>query len=151
MSNKKFFIETYGCQMNFADSEIVNSILIEDGMTVAPTAESADVILVNTCSIRENAGTKVWNRLKEIRHLKKINSDLTVGVLGCMAERIKDRIIEEEQLVDIVVGPDAYRDIPRLLSKVDDGRKAVNVLLSLEETYADIAPIRTTGMVFLLL
>ena len=131
--------------MNFADSEIVNSILIEDGMTVAPTAESADVILVNTCSIRENAETKVWNRLKEIRHLKKINSDLTVGVLGCMAERIKDRIIEEEQLVDIVVGPDAYRDIPRLLSEVDDGRKAVNVLLSLEETYADIAPIRTTG------
>lgn len=131
--------------MNFADSEIVNSILIEDGMTVAPTAESADVILVNTCSIRENAETKVWNRLKEIRHLKKTNSDLTVGVLGCMAERIKDRIIEEEQLVDIVVGPDAYRDIPRLLSEVDDGRKAVNVLLSLEETYADIAPIRTTG------
>ena len=145
MSNKKFFIETYGCQMNFADSEIVNSILIEDGMTVAPTAESADVILVNTCSIRENAETKVWNRLKEIRHLKKTNADLTVGVLGCMAERIKDRIIEEEQLVDIVVGPDAYRDIPRLLSEVDDGRKAVNVLLSLEETYADIAPIRTTG------
>lgn len=131
--------------MNFADSEIVNSILIEDGMTVAPTAESADVILVNTCSIRENAETKVWNRLKEIRHLKKTNADLTVGVLGCMAERIKDRIIEEEQLVDIVVGPDAYRDIPRLLSEVDDGRKAVNVLLSLEETYADIAPIRTTG------
>ncbi len=131
--------------MNFADSEIVNSILIEDGMTVAPTAESADVILVNTCSIRENAETKVWNRLKEIRHLKKTNADLTVGVLGCMAERIKDRIIEEEQLVDIVVGPDAYRDIPRLLSEVDDGRKAVNVLLSLDETYADIAPIRTTG------
>lgn len=131
--------------MNFADSEIVNSILIEDGMTVAPTAESADVILLNTCSIRENAETKVWNRLKEIRHLKKTNADLTVGVLGCMAERIKDRIIEEEQLVDIVVGPDAYRDIPRLLSEVDDGRKAVNVLLSLEETYADIAPIRTTG------
>lgn len=131
--------------MNFADSEIVNSILIEDGMTVAQTPESADVILVNTCSIRENAETKVWNRLKEIRHLKKSNSDLTVGVLGCMAERIKDRIIEEEQLVDIVVGPDAYRDIPRLLSEVDDGLKAINVLLSLEETYADIAPIRTTG------
>jgi len=131
--------------MNFADSEIVNSILIEDGMTATQTAESADVILVNTCSIRENAETKVWNRLKEFRHLKKANSDLTVGVLGCMAERIKDQIIEEEQLVDIVVGPDAYRDIPRLLAEVDDGRKAVNVLLSLEETYADIAPIRTTG------
>ena len=131
--------------MNFADSEIVNSILIEEGMTATQTAESADVILVNTCSIRENAETKVWNRLKEFRHLKKSNNDLTVGVLGCMAERIKDQIIEEEQLVDIVVGPDAYRDIPRLLAEVDDGRKAVNVLLSLEETYADIAPIRTTG------
>jgi tRNA-2-methylthio-N6-dimethylallyladenosine synthase len=131
--------------MNFADSEIVNSILIEDGMTATESADSADVILVNTCSIRENAETKVWNRLKEIRSLKKTNRDLTVGVLGCMAERIKDRIIEEEQLVDIVVGPDAYRDIPRLLAEVDDGRKAVNVLLSLEETYADIAPIRTTG------
>ena len=131
--------------MNFADSEIVNSILIEDGMTVAPDPESADVILVNTCSIRENAETKVWNRLKELRTIKKTNSELTVGVLGCMAERIKDRIIEEEHLVDIVVGPDAYRDIPRLLAEVDDGRKAVNVLLSLEETYADIAPVRTTG------
>ena len=107
--------------MNFADSEIVNSILIEEGMTTTQTAESADVILVNTCSIRENAETKVWNRLKEFRHLKKANSDITVGVLGCMAERIKDQIIEEEQLVDIVVGPDAYRDIPRLLAEVDDG------------------------------
>ncbi len=131
--------------MNFADSEIVNSILIEEGMTATESADTADVILVNTCSIRENAETKVWNRLKEIRSLKKTNNDLTVGVLGCMAERIKDKIIEEEQLVDIVVGPDAYRDIPRLLAEVDDGRKAVNVLLSLEETYADIAPIRTTG------
>lgn len=145
MSSKKFYIETYGCQMNFADSEIVNSILIEDGMLTAENAESADVILVNTCSIRENAETKVWNRLKEFRSLKKEKKELTVGVLGCMAERIKDRIIEEEHLVDIVVGPDAYRDIPRLIAEVEDGRKAVNVLLSLEETYADIAPIRTTG------
>ncbi|MEO1021418.1 MAG: tRNA (N6-isopentenyl adenosine(37)-C2)-methylthiotransferase MiaB [Bacteroidota bacterium] len=145
MSSKTFFIETYGCQMNFADSEIVNSILLEDGMSPATAPEKADVILVNTCSIRENAETKVWNRLKEFRHLKKTNEHLTVGVLGCMAERIKDRIIEQEHLVDIVVGPDAYRDIPRLLKEVDDGRKAVNVLLSLEETYADIAPVRTTG------
>lgn len=145
MSTKKFYIETYGCQMNFADSEIVNSILLEDGMIPATEAESADVVLVNTCSIRENAETKVWNRLKELRTLKKSNESLTVGVLGCMAERIKDRIIEQEHLVDIVVGPDAYRDIPRLLKEVDDGRKAVNVLLSLEETYADIAPVRTTG------
>lgn len=145
MSTKKFYIETYGCQMNFADSEIVNSILINDGMTAVNDALTADVILVNTCSIRENAETRVWNRLKEFRSLKKTNKELTVGVLGCMAERIKDKIIEEEHLVDIVVGPDAYRDIPRLIEEVEDGRKAVNVLLSLEETYADIAPVRTTG------
>ena len=142
---KKFYIETYGCQMNFADSEIVNAILLEKGMDPVNNAELADIILVNTCSIRENAETKVWNRLKEFRGLKTQNKSLTVGVLGCMAERIKDQIIEEEQLVDIVVGPDAYRDIPRLIEEVEDGRKAVNVLLSLEETYADIAPIRTTG------
>jgi len=145
LKEKTFFIETYGCQMNFADSEIVNSILLDEGLKVADAAESADVILVNTCSIRENAEQKVWNRLKEFRSLKKQNNELTVGVLGCMAERIKDRIIEQEHLVDIVVGPDAYRDIPRLLREVEDGRKAVNVLLSLEETYADIAPVRTTG------
>ncbi len=143
MNTKRFYIETYGCAMNFADTEVVNSILINDGMSPALNAESADVVLVNTCSIRENAETKVWNRLKELRSIKKTNSNLTVGVLGCMAERIKDQILEQEHLVDIVVGPDAYRDIPRLLSEVDDGRKAVNVLLSLEETYADIAPVRT--------
>jgi tRNA-2-methylthio-N6-dimethylallyladenosine synthase len=145
ISQKKFYIETYGCQMNFADSEIVNAILLEKGMNQVTEAELADIILVNTCSIRENAETKVWNRLKEFRGLKAQNKSLTVGVLGCMAERIKDQIIEEEQLVDIVVGPDAYRDIPRLIEEVEDGRKAVNVLLSLEETYADIAPVRTTG------
>lgn len=145
MNDKRFYIETYGCQMNFADSEVVNSILIEDGMTPVHSAEQADVILVNTCSIRENAETKVWNRLKEFRKLKRANNNVTVGVLGCMAERIKDRILEQEHLVDVVVGPDAYRDIPRLLAEVEDGRKAVNVILSLEETYADIAPIRTIG------
>ena len=144
-SQKKFYIETYGCQMNFADSEIVNAILLDEGMQAVTEAELADIILVNTCSIRENAETKVWNRLKEFRGLKSQKESLTVGVLGCMAERIKDQIIEEEQLVDIVVGPDAYRDIPRLIEEVEDGRKAVNVLLSLEETYADIAPVRTTG------
>lgn len=131
--------------MNFADSEIVNAILLDEGMQAVTEAELADIILVNTCSIRENAETKVWNRLKEFRGLKSQKESLTVGVLGCMAERIKDQIIEEEQLVDIVVGPDAYRDIPRLIEEVEDGRKAVNVLLSLEETYADIAPVRTTG------
>lgn len=144
MSDKRFYIETYGCQMNFADSEIVNSILMEDGMEPVQSAEEADVIFVNTCSIRENAETRVWNRLKEFRSLKKEKGDLTVGVLGCMAERIRDQIIDQEQLVDIVVGPDAYRDIPNLLAEVDDGRKAVNVLLSLEETYADISPVRTS-------
>ena len=144
-NSKSFYIETYGCQMNFADSEIVNAILIEKGMHPVRDAELADIILVNTCSIRENAETRVWNRLKEFRRLKAQNKLLTVGVLGCMAERVKDQIIEEEQLVDIVVGPDSYRDIPRLIEEVEDGRKAVNVLLSLEETYADIAPVRTTG------
>lgn len=145
IKSKSFYIETYGCQMNFADSEIVNAILIERGMMPVRDAEHADIVLVNTCSIRENAETKVWNRLKEFRKLKARNKLLTVGILGCMAERIKDQIIEEEQLVDIVVGPDSYRDIPRLIEEVEDGRKAVNVLLSLEETYADIAPVRTTG------
>ncbi|MDX1641987.1 MAG: tRNA (N6-isopentenyl adenosine(37)-C2)-methylthiotransferase MiaB [Balneolaceae bacterium] len=144
MSNKRFYIETYGCQMNFADSEIVNSILMKEGMEPVQSAEEADVIFVNTCSIRENAETKVWNRLKEFRSLKREKGDLTVGVLGCMAERVRDQIIDQEQLVDIVVGPDAYRDIPNLLADVDDGRKAVNVLLSLEETYADISPVRTS-------
>jgi len=145
MSDKRFYIETYGCQMNMADSEVVNSILMNEGMSPVQSAEEADVIFVNTCSIRENAETRVWNRLKEFRSLKKEKKDLTVGVLGCMAERIKENIIEQEQLVDIVVGPDAYRDIPNLLKEVNDGRKAVNVLLSLEETYADITPVRTSG------
>ncbi len=145
LDNKQFYIETYGCQMNFADSEIVNFILMEEGMKPVGEPDKADVIFVNTCAIRENAETKVWNRLKELRGLKESNRDLTVGVLGCMAERIRDQIIEQEQLVDMVVGPDAYRDIPRLLRQVDDGRKAVNVLLSLEETYADITPVRTSG------
>jgi len=131
--------------MNMADSEVVNSILMNEGMSPVQSAEEADVIFVNTCSIRENAETRVWNRLKEFRSLKKEKKDLTVGVLGCMAERIKENIIEQEQLVDIVVGPDAYRDIPNLLKEVNDGRKAVNVLLSLEETYADITPVRTSG------
>lgn len=145
MSTKTFYIETYGCQMNFADSEIVNSILLEDGMESVQSAEEADVIFVNTCSIRENAETKVWNRLKEFRKLKRSRNHLKVGVLGCMAERVRDQIMEQEQLVDLVVGPDAYRDIPNLLQDVNDGRKAVNVLLSLEETYADITPVRTSG------
>lgn len=141
----RFYIETYGCQMNFADSEIVNSILIESGMEAVQTAEQADVVLLNTCAIRDNAESKIWNRLKELRGLKKSNKAMTVGVLGCMAERIKEKVIEREHLVDLVVGPDAYRDLPNLLEQIEDGRKAVNVLLSLEETYADITPVRTSG------
>jgi len=143
LDQRNFYIETYGCQMNFSDTEIVNSILMEEGMQPVNEAEEADIIFVNTCSIRENAETRVWNRLKEFRSLKKEKDNLTVGVLGCMAERIRDKILEQEELVDLVVGPDAYRDIPKLLADVDDGRKAVNVLLSLEETYADIKPVRT--------
>jgi len=129
--------------MNFSDTEIVNSILMDDGMSPVNKPEKADIIFVNTCSIRENAETRVWNRLKEFKALKREkDGQLTVGVLGCMAERIRDQIMEQEELVDLVVGPDAYRDLPKLLAEVDDGRKAVNVLLSLEETYADIKPVR---------
>jgi len=131
--------------MNFSDTEIVNSILMKEGLEPVQQPESADIIFVNTCSIRENAEDKVWNRLSEFRSLKEEKDHLTVGVLGCMAERIRDKIIDKEHLVDLVVGPDAYRDLPELLTEVDDGRKAVNTLLSLEETYADIAPVRTTG------
>jgi len=129
--------------MNYSDTEIVNSILMEEGMDPVQKPEQADIIFINTCSIRENAETKVWNRLREFRSLKDEKPHLTVGVLGCMAERIREKIIEQEHLVDLVVGPDAYRDLPKLLADVDDGRKAVNVLLSQEETYADITPVRT--------
>lgn len=132
--------------MNFADSEIVNSFMVERGMSPCDEPEEASVIFINTCSIRENAENKVWNRLKYFRSLKKKrNGDMIVGVLGCMAERLRDRFLEKEKLVDMVVGPDAYRDIPKLLSEVEDGRKAVNVILSQEETYADITPVRTNG------
>lgn len=130
--------------MNVSDTEIVNSILMEEGMSPVQQPENADIIFINTCSIRENAETRVWNRLKEFRSLKEEkDGNLTVGVLGCMAERIREDIMEKEELVDLVVGPDAYRDLPKLLTKVDDGRKAVNVLLSQEETYADLKPVRT--------
>lgn len=132
--------------MNFSDSEIVNSIMAERGMRQAQGAEDADIIFINTCSIRDNAERKVWDRLKYFRSLRrKQNNDKIVGVLGCMAERIREKFLDEEKLVDMVVGPDAYRDIPKLLEEVEDGRKAVNVLLSLEETYADISPVRMTG------
>jgi tRNA-2-methylthio-N6-dimethylallyladenosine synthase len=132
--------------MNFADSEIVNSIMSEKGLRESNSAEEADIIFINTCSIRDNAERKVWDRLKYFRSLKrKQQGDKIVGVLGCMAERVRENFLDKQKLVDLVVGPDAYRDIPRLLEEVEDGRKAVNVLLSLEETYADIAPVRMTG------
>lgn len=140
--SKKFFLETYGCQMNFSDSEIVASILKKEGYTVTNDPSEADVILMNTCAIRENAETKARQRITEFKDLKKGNPSLVIGILGCMAERMKTRLLEEEKLVDMVVGPDAYRSIPELIGEVEDGRKAINVLLSREETYADISPVR---------
>ena len=132
--------------MNFADSEIVNSIMVDRGMQPADTPDDASVVFINTCSIRDNAEQKVWNRLHYFRSLKKKRkNDMVIGVLGCMAERLREKFLEKEKLVDLVVGPDAYRDIPKLLEEVEDGRKAVNVILSQEETYADITPVRTTG------
>lgn len=139
---KHAFIETYGCQMNFSDTEIIASVLNGMGYGFTQDEKSADLVLLNTCSIRENAESKVWNRLESLRSTKKHRPGLMVGVMGCMAERLKKSLLEREQLVDIVVGPDAYRDLPRLIEEVETGQRAVNVLLSREETYADIAPIR---------
>jgi len=141
-NGRKLYIESYGCAMNFSDSEIVASILAERGFETTPDYSIADVIFINTCSIRENAEQRVRNRLKEFTVAKVKNPGLVVGVLGCMAERLKSKFLEEEKLVDVVVGPDAYRDLPNLIDQVDDGQKAVNVLLSREETYADISPVR---------
>jgi len=141
-SSKKLYLESYGCQMNFADSEVVASILAKEGYATTKNLEEADVVLLNTCSIRDNAEQRVRNRLTHFKRNKTDNPNLVVGVLGCMAERLKKQLLEEEKLVDLVAGPDAYRDLPGLIDEVDDGRKAVNVLLSREETYADIKPIR---------
>jgi len=141
-NGRKLYIESYGCAMNFSDSEIVASILAESGFETTADYSVADVIFINTCSIRENAEQRVRNRLKEFTVAKVKNPGLVVGVLGCMAERLKSKFLEEEKLVDVVVGPDAYRDLPNLINQVDDGQKAVNVLLSREETYADISPVR---------
>mgnify|MGYP001320618986 FL=1 len=140
--DRKLYIESYGCQMNFSDSEIVASILTENGFQTTRDIEEADVIFVNTCSIREKAEQTVRKRLRTFHKLKENKKDMTIGVLGCMAERLKSKFLEEEKLVDIVVGPDAYRDLPNLINTVDDGQKAVNVQLSKEETYADISPVR---------
>ena len=139
---KKFYIESYGCAMNFADSEVVASILQKEGFGITMQFENADMIFINTCSIREKAEATVRKRLTEFRKMKKYKPELLVGVLGCMAERLKSKFLEEEKLVDIVIGPDAYRSLPALIQEAESGQKGVNVLLSREETYGDISPIR---------
>ncbi len=139
---KNLYIESYGCAMNFADSEVVASILTQNGYVTTTIEEDADVILINTCSIRENAEQRIKHRLIHLRANKKRNNELVIGILGCMAERLKKSLLEDEKLVDIVAGPDSYRDLPKLLSEVEDGNKSINVLLSLEETYAEISPTR---------
>lgn len=140
--NKKFYIESYGCQMNFSDSEIVASILNEEGFGATGNYMDADLVLINTCSIREKAEQTVRSRLKAFRKIKEEKPGMLIGVLGCMAERLKAKFLEEEKLVDIVVGPDAYRSLPNLVNEAEGGQKSVNVLLSREETYADISPVR---------
>jgi tRNA-2-methylthio-N6-dimethylallyladenosine synthase len=139
---RKLYIESYGCQMNFSDSEIVASVLEKEGFGTTSKPEEADLIFVNTCSIRDKAEQTVRNRLQHFKQYKRKNPDVMVGILGCMAERLKEQLLEEEKIVDLVVGPDAYRDLPNLVADVDDGRKAVNVFLSRDETYADITPVR---------
>ena len=141
-NTKKLFIESYGCQMNFSDSEIVASILAEQGFNTTQNIEEADLVLVNTCSIRDKAEQTVRKRLEQYNNIKKINPSMKVGVLGCMAERLKSQFLEEEKIVDLVVGPDAYKDLPNLLKEVDEGRDAINVILSKDETYGDVSPVR---------
>lgn len=142
ITGKKVFLESYGCSMNFSDSEIVASIMSENGYSPTTNLEEADAVFINTCAIRDSAEQRVRQRLKTFNSIKKKNPSLIIGVLGCMAERLKTKFLEEEKIVDLVVGPDAYRDLPRLLTEVESGQRAVNVFLSREETYADINPIR---------
>jgi len=141
-NSKKLYLESYGCAMNFTDSEIVASILAEKGYSTTTDIEQADVILMNTCSIRDKAEVRVRNKLSQHNKRKKNNPSLVIGILGCMAERLKKDLLEQEKLVDLVAGPDSYRDLPNLIEEVESGQKAVNVLLSREETYADISPVR---------
>ncbi|MEZ4802013.1 MAG: tRNA (N6-isopentenyl adenosine(37)-C2)-methylthiotransferase MiaB [Gelidibacter sp.] len=141
-NTRKLFIESYGCAMNFSDSEIVASILANEGFNTTNTLEDADLVLVNTCSIRDKAEQTVRKRLEKYNAVKKINPKMKVGVLGCMAERLKSKFLEEEKIVDLVVGPDAYKDLPNLIEEVEDGRDAINVILSKDETYGDISPVR---------
>lgn len=140
--SRKLYVESYGCAMNFSDSEVVASIMAKEGYVTTRDVEEADVVLINTCSIRDNAEMRVRRRLNDFKKRKVRQPDLVVGILGCMAERLKKTLLEEEKLVDIVAGPDSYRDLPNLVGVVDNGQKAVNVLLSREETYADISPVR---------
>jgi tRNA-2-methylthio-N6-dimethylallyladenosine synthase len=142
---RNLYIETYGCAMNLADSEVMASIMMSEGFKTTNDPLQADVVFLNTCAIRDNAESRIWGRLREIKHQKKKNPGMIVGVMGCMAERLKSTLLEQEQLVDIVVGPDAYRDIPKLIQQVEEGQKAVNVLLSREETYAEITPVRLSS------
>ena len=139
---KKLFVETYGCQMNVGDTEIVVSIMQEHGYVYTENIEEADVILINTCSIRDNAEQRIWGRLTEMKRLRKRKHTLLIGIIGCMAERLKEQLTEGELAVDIVAGPDTYRDLPRLVRDAEAGTKGVNTLLSQEETYAEIAPVR---------
>jgi tRNA-2-methylthio-N6-dimethylallyladenosine synthase len=141
-NTKKLYIESYGCAMNFSDSEIVASILTNEGYNTTQILEEADLVLVNTCSIRDKAEQTVRKRLEKYNAVKRINPGMKVGVLGCMAERLKDQFLEQEKIVDMVVGPDAYKDLPNLLKEVEEGRDAINVILSKEETYGDISPVR---------
>jgi len=141
-NRKKLFIESYGCQMNFSDSEVVASILANQGYNTTQILEEADLVLVNTCSIRDKAEQTVRKRLEQYNVVKRINPNMKVGVLGCMAERLKSKFLEEEKIVDMVVGPDAYKDIPNLLQEINEGRDAINVILSKDETYGDISPVR---------
>ncbi len=141
-NKRKLYIESYGCQMNFSDSEIVASILARSGFNTTGTLEDADLVLVNTCSIREKAELTIRKRLEKFNAIKQTRPHMKVGVLGCMAERLKSQLLEEEKIVDMVVGPDAYKDLPNLVQEVDEGRSAVNVILSKEETYGDVAPVR---------
>lgn len=141
-SRPRLYIETYGCQMNVNDSEVVVAIMQEHGYSVTNSIDEADIILVNTCSIRDNAEQRVWGRISEFKQQKKKRPNTIVGVIGCMAERLKEQLMEKERTVDLVVGPDAYRDLPKLVEQVESGQKGINVLLSREETYADISPVR---------
>lgn len=141
-NGKYYYIESYGCQMNFSDSEIVAAILQAEGYGITRNCEEADLVLLNTCAIREKAEDRIRARLRNLNNLKKQRPDMLIGLLGCMAERLKKNLLEQERIVDIVVGPDAYRDLPKLALEASGGQKAVNVLLSREETYADISPIR---------